>query len=174
MNYQQRGQTRNGIVKQIEECQDALQYMITLQTKIRPADKKSLHEFQVMNLSAEFRHFKNRLNIELYGVRATRKPSTFCVLAVPVIEGLNKSAYGYNTLHYHVALGNIPEHVTKDALIEWISDAWKRTKYGTADVDIKVMRDDHKTYITKEVLKNDGNGIDWLNVSIPIVALQPQ
>jgi len=174
MNYQQRAQTRNGIVKQIEGAQSALQYMITLQTKLRPAEKRVLQEYQVMNLSAEFRHFSNRLNCELFGMRFTRKPKTFCVLSVPIIEGFGKSAHGFHTLHYHVAMGNIPEHFNEDALEKWMKDAWPKTKYGTSDIDVKVVRDDHKTYITKEVLKNEGEAIDWLNVSIPIITLQPQ
>lgn len=174
MKYHQRVQTRDGIVKQIEEVNGAFQYMITLQTKLRPAEKKVLQEYQVMNLSAEFRHVSNRLNCELFGIRFTRKPKTFCVLSVPIIEGFDKSAHGFHTLHYHVAMGNIPKHFDQDALEKWMKDAWRKTKYGTPDINVKVVRDDHKTYITKEVLKNEGQGIDWLNVSIPIITLQPQ
>ncbi|WP_408917477.1 hypothetical protein, partial [Aestuariivirga sp.] len=97
MKYHHRVQTRDGIVKQIEEVNGAFQYMITLQTKLRPAEKKVLQEYQVMNLSAEFRHVSNRLNCELFGIRFTRKPKTFCVLSVPIIEGFDKSAHGFHT-----------------------------------------------------------------------------
>jgi hypothetical protein len=174
MNYRQRGEARDGIIKQIGDNQDALQYMMTLQTKLRPTEKKSLQECQVASLSEQFRHFKNRLNCKLYGIRATRNPKIFSVLSMPVIEGFDKSAHGFHTLHYHVALGNIPEHIMQDELLLWMKDAWRRTRYGTSDVDIQVVRDDHKTYITKEILKNEGCGVDWLNVSIPIFALQLQ
>lgn len=159
---------------QIAENQNAMQYMVTLQTKLKPTDKADIRQVQVMNLSAELRHFLNRLNSELFGARATRKPSVYCVLSVPIIEGFDKSSYGFHTLHYHVALGNIPDHVSQEMLEKWMRDAWRRTKYGKSDIDVKVMRDDHKTYITKEVLKNEGEGVDWLNLSIPIVSLQPQ
>ena len=174
LTYRDRGKARDEIVEQIAEHQDALQYMVTLQTKLKPAATIDLIQDKVMNLSAEFRHFQNRLNYELFGSRTSRKPKSFCVLSVPIIEGFDKSAYGFHTLHYHVALGNIPEHVSQDALETWIKDAWRRTKYGKSDVNLKVVRDDHKTYITKEVLKNEGCGIDWLNLSIPILTLQPQ
>lgn len=174
MNYQQRGQARDGIVKQIAENQDAFQYMVTLQTKIKPAEKPILREYQVINLSQQFRHFRNRLNCRLFGLRATRKPKIYCALTMPIIEGFDKSEVGFHTLHYHVALGNIPEHISKDELLEWMKDTWRRTKYGKADVDIKVMRDDHKTYIAKEVVKNAGCGVDWLNVSIPLFSQQLQ
>lgn len=93
---------------------------------------------------------------------------------MPIIEGFDKSEVGFHTLHYHVALGNIPDHISKDELLEWMKDTWRRTKYGKADVDIKVMRDDHKTYIAKEVVKNAGCGVDWLNVSIPLFSQQLQ
>lgn len=174
LTYEQRGRARQGLVAQIADNQDIFQYMVTLQTKIKPADKVSLREVQVMNLSSQYRHFQNRLNCELFGIRATRNPKLFCVLSVPIIEGFDKSAYGYHTLHYHVNIGNIPEHVCQDKLALWMKDAWRRTKYGTSDVDVKVVRDDHKTYITKEVLRNDGCGIDWLNISIPIITRQHQ
>ena len=174
LTYEQRRRARDGIVAQIVENQNALQYMVTLQTKIRPAEKVSLREVQVMNLSQQYRHFQNRLNCELFGVRATRNPKLFCVLSIPIIEGFDKSAYGYHTLHHHVALGNIPEYKCQEHLTKWIANAWRETRYGTSNIDVKVVRDDHKTYITKEILTNEGCGIDWLNISIPIITRQHQ
>lgn len=105
---------------------------------------------------------------------AKNKPKLYSLLTVPVVEGLHFSSYGIKTLHFHVAIGNVPTNVTMEHFVATVKEAWARTKYGTSDVHIRAVCDSDTNYITKEVSKNEGHGIDWVNVSIPEIALQLQ
>jgi len=170
----QKAKARDQLVELLNKNSNAFQYFITLQTKLRPAEYQLRREQQLIDMSADFRHFQNRLNSAIYRTGAKNKPKLYSLLSVPVIEGLHVSSYGIKTMHFHVAIGNVPSNLTMEQLMDLVKASWSKTKYGKSDVHIRAVCDSDTNYITKEVLKNEGHGIDWINVSIPEIALQPQ
>lgn len=174
LTTQQRARARDEILAVLSDSMSAIQYLLTLQTKLYPASKASVLEQQIIDLSADFRNFQSRINYECYGNGARRKPKLLSLLTVPVIEGLKFAPDGFRTLHFHVAVGNVPYSITMERLLGVAEDAWRTTRYGANDVHIRAVCDSDMNYITKEVLKNEGHGVDWTNVAVPIFALQPQ
>ena len=158
----------------LRDSTGAIQYFLTLQTKLRPASYASALEQQLIDVSTDFRHFQNRINYECYGNGARRKPKTLSLLTVPVIEGLGFAPDGFRTLHIHAAVGNVPQQITMDSLLGIARAAWRTTRYGADDVHIRAASNSDMSYITKEVLNNDGHGVDWTNIAVPTFTLQHQ
>jgi len=174
LTTQQRARARDELLGVLSDNKNAVQYLLTLQTKLVRASKASVLENQLIDLSVDFRHFQSRINNECYGNGARRKPKLLSLLTVPIIEGLKFAPDGFRTLHFHVAIGNVPEHLKTDEFFNHVKGAWQTTRYGASDVHIRAASDSDLSYITKEILKNEGHGVDWTNVSVPVFALQPQ
>ena len=105
-----------------------IQYAVTLQTNLIPAETPRQLEWQLSLLKENFRHFCNRLNQDVYGNGHKRKPEQFSLLILPVIQGALFSPYGARTLHYHLALGNVPAELDFKTLSTLIRRNWKTVR----------------------------------------------
>lgn len=70
------------------------------------------------------RHFRNCLNKELYGRKATRKPLQYQPLLIATLEGSLVNTDRDLTLHYNFAFGNLPEHMADAEFQEAFYNCW--------------------------------------------------
>lgn len=151
---------------------ERVQFVLTLQTSIIPADSRFRLEQQLTDVSSSFRNFRNRLNYRIFRQASRRKPSRYSLLCVPIIEGLKFSPYGCRSLHYHVAIGNVPSEVQMEDLELFSRNEWQKCRFGGVDVHLRPASTGFSSYITKEISHNDALGVDWCNVAIPSDAFQ--
>jgi hypothetical protein len=86
---------------------DALQYVITLQTRIVPSRDPIKRAFQMANAAEDARHFWKRVNYKLWGVAAKRFPDKCSLLMLSFLEGGLFVPNGFRTFHFHVGVGNM-------------------------------------------------------------------
>jgi hypothetical protein len=116
--------------------------------------------------SANFHHFLNRLNAELFGNAAKRFEKS--VTAIPLLEGQAT----HKLLHYHCALGNFPIDLCEKGIAAKITSAWHLTAFGNAQIDIQPMRTSGwLNYAGKEIGFRNADVIDWENVRLPAASL---
>ena len=148
-----------------------VRYAVTLQTRLITKRDKFRSEQQLITLQEDFWHFKNRINYHFYGKTGHRKPHTYSLLLLPVIEGSAFSPEGNRTLHYHLGIGNIPEEASFSEFCSVIRKHWLKSKFGSDMIRIKSADPDWMDYITKEVERGNIECVDWRNASIPHKAL---
>ena len=144
-----------------------IQYAVTLQTNLIPAETPRQLEWQFGVLKENFRHFCNRLNQDVYGNGHKRKPDQFSLLILPVIQGALFSPYGARTLHYHLALGNVPAELDFKTLSTLIRRNWKTVRVARDDTDTRPADPGWQTYITREVEQGHIASIDYDNWHVP-------
>ena len=144
---------------------------ITLQTKCVIKTNPKAAEAQIFEIENEYRYFSNRLNYALYKKGSKRAPQLNTLLMLPTLEGRGFSPYGDRTLHYHVAVGNLPAGLDVLKFRNLVRDLWTKTKVGTDDVQVAPADDEWTTYITKELSCGNVECIDWPNASVPYEAL---
>lgn len=109
--------------------------------------------------SANMRHFINRLNVSLYGNAAKRYGKGITILATIEGEATNK------LLHYHCAIGNLPDTNTDKEIQSKIKAAWEQTAFGNEQIDIQRMQTNGwLSYMGKEVGLRNADVVDWENV----------
>ena len=148
-----------------------VQFAVTLQTKLVVKRGRDLSEKQRISLENDFRIFVKRLQRDVYGMAHRRKPQKFSLLLLPTLEGSRFSPEGLRTLHYHVGIGNVPADMDFTKLRKSIFEQWAKSAYGQMDIDIRPGNEGWMSYITKEVEQGDTRCCDWLNTSVPRVAL---
>ena len=111
------------------------------------------------NASANMRHFINRLNVSLYGNAVKRYGKSITILATVEGEATNK------LLHYHCAIGNLPDTLNEQAIRSKIIAAWEQTNFGNQQVNIQRMQTSGWLgYMSKEVGLYNTDVVDWENV----------
>ena len=111
------------------------------------------------NASANMRHFINRLNASLYGNAAKRYGKSITILATVEGEATNK------LLHYHCAIGNLPDTLNEQTIHCKIKAAWEQTNFGNQQVNIQRMQTSGWLgYMSKEVGLHNTDVVDWENV----------
>lgn len=148
-----------------------IQYAVTLQTNFVPAERPSQREWQFKVLKENFTYFANRLNAKIYKNGFKRKPDELSLLIIPVIQGALFSPYGTRTLHYHVALGNVPPSYSEESLNRLIKGIWKTCAVARDDVLTKPAGPGWQDYITAEVDEGHIECVDYDNWNVPIKAL---
>lgn len=109
-----------------------------------------------------FRFFVKRLNKSLFGNAASRFGKTVSVIPVLEGQGTNK------LLHYHCAIGNVPDGMSVEALKTHIHAAWLKTPYGNEQIDVKLIESsDWFAYMGKEIGIKHADVLDWTNVVLP-------
>ena len=148
-----------------------VQFAITLQTTLIVRRGAFEAEKQRIMLQEEFNHFRKRLNYYFFKKGNYRNPQINSLLILPVIEGSGFSPEGKRTLHYHVGLGNVPNHINDIELQKIIRDIWLKVKYSQDKIDLQPADPGWADYITKEVEQGNIDCIDWRNACIPHEAL---
>ena len=150
-----------------------VQYAVTLQTKLVVCRGAGLADKQRISLEDDFRVFAKRLQREVYGMAHRRKPNKFSLMLLPSLEGSMFSPEGRRTLHYHVAIGNVPADMSADKLRKTIWDQWAKSAYGQMDIKFKPANEGWLSYITKEMEHGNTRCCDWGNTFVPECALRP-
>ena len=166
--------TRRTACRYTEICEFLSSYVklgITLQTKCVIKANPKAAEAQIFELENEYRYFSNRLNYALYKKGSKRAPQLNTLLMLPTLEGRGFSPYGDKTLHYHVAVGNLPVGLDLLNFNKLVRQLWAGTRFGIDDVVITSADDEWVGYITKELSYGNVECIDWPNASIPYEAL---
>ena len=143
--------------------------------RLRSKGTADLPEFSHLRISLEddFRVFAKRLQREVYGMAHRRKPNKFSLMLLPSLEGSMFSPEGRRTLHYHVAIGNVPADMSADKLRKTIWDQWAKSAYGQMDIKFKPANEGWLSYITKEMEHGNTRCCDWGNTFVPECALRP-
>ena len=100
-------QAQDQLVGNFMQYADALQYVITLQTRIVPSRDPIKRAFQMANAAEDARHFWKRVNYKLWGVAAKRFPDKCSLLMLSFLEGGLFVPNGFRTFHFHVGVGNM-------------------------------------------------------------------
>ena len=124
------------------------------------------------------RYFRNCLNKEMYGRRASRKPLQFQPLLLSTLEGSLVNTDRNLTLHYNFAFGNLPAELStvdfQSMFCEcWAGKAGQRNNiwHDTVDGDVEKARG-WLGYSMKEA-QTKGNFAVWdfENTQIPYAAV---
>ena len=111
---------------------------------------------------ATFRLFMKRLNASLFGNVVKRYGKKLSVIPVLEGQGTNK------LLHYHCAIGNVPEGMSIETLKLHIHAAWLKTPFGNQQIDVKLIESaEWFAYMGKEIGIKHADVMDWDNVVIP-------
>ena len=163
-------QAQDQLVSHFMKYGDALQYMITLQTRIVPSSDPIKRELQMANAAEDARHFWKRVNYKLWGVAAKRFPDKCSLLTLSFLEGGLFAPNGFRTLHFHVGVGNVSNTMDLLEFTKLIRSEWAKTRYGANDIDIKPPSRGVLEYVTKEMKKGNWDCVDPVNTFIPQLA----
>lgn len=144
---------------------------ITLQTRFVIKENLKAAEAQIFEIENEYRYFTKCLNYALYKKGSRRAPELNTLLMLPALEGRGFSPYGDKTLHYHVAVGNLPAGLDFIKFRTLVNGLWRKTNVGKDDVQVAPANDEWTKYITKELSCGNVECIDWANASVPYDAL---
>lgn len=123
------------------------------------------------------RHFRNCFNQFLYQAKSKRKPELFQPLMITTIEGARDTGSRANTIHFHFALGNIPDCLSAEELRQVFEHCWiEKAGMGSRDIWLQPARQQEASawlsYITKELTRDNIDAWDFENSQIPHQALQ--
>lgn len=123
----------------------------------------------------QFRHFRNSFNQFMYGAKAKRNNLAHGVLMLTTIEGTHKTDQTGLTIHFHIALGHMPELLTTDEIRQiyehcWVDKAELSGRKIWLEEAKKVEQADNRWiyYTTKEATKGDEWVWDADNTQIPL------
>ncbi len=163
-------QAQDQLVCHFMKYGDALQYVITLQTRIVPSPDPIKRELQMADVTEDARHFWKRVNYKLWGVAAKRFPTKCSLLTLSFLEGGVFAPNGFRTLHFHVGVGNVSNKMDLLEFSKLIRNEWAKTRYGANDIDIKPPSRGVLDYVTKEMKKGNWDCVDPVNTFIPQLA----
>jgi len=170
--------TANDITRFLHQHASRVTHAVTLHTRYRPYQKSERGLKRIVELAkTDFRHFRNCLNKELYGPRARRKPLQYQPLILALLEGTKRTTDRRLTLHYHLALGNLPPGMSDSELFAILHRCWVDRAHQRNDTDCQRTCRHRKgaagwiRYSTKEV-REKGNLAAWdfENTQIPYAA----
>ena len=112
----------------------------------------------IYSAKASMRHFIKRLNSELFGNATKRGGKSIAILTV--LEGQS----GGKNMHYHCAIGNLPDRLCEKEIEGSIRSAWLQTSFGNVQMHIERMQTNGwLNYIGKELGQNGSDVLDWEN-----------
>jgi len=138
-------------------------YAVTLTLKPYTTDDGKFREqLDEGKAKVNFDQFLKRLNYAIFG-NAARRSNKKSITVIPVLEG---RASG-KLLHYHCAIGGIPDYASESHLRKLIAEAWHGTRFGNQQIDVKKITDaiGWLSYITKEMRRNT-DAFDVENIRI--------
>jgi hypothetical protein len=123
------------------------------------------------------RHFRNCFNQFLYQAKSMRKPKLYQPLMITTIEGTRDTGNRASTIHFHFALGNIPNSLSTEELSQVFNHCWiDKAGMGSREIWLQPARQHEASvwlsYITKELTHNNLDAWDFENSQIPHQALQ--
>ena len=163
-------QAQDQLVSHFMKYGDALQYVITLQTRIVPSPNPIKREMQMADATEDARHFWKRINYKLWGVAAKRFPDKCRLLTLSFLEGGLFTPNGFRTLHFHVGVGNVSNTMDLLEFTKLIRSEWAKTRYGANDIHIMPPSRGVLEYVTKEMKKGNWDCVDPVNTFIPQLA----
>lgn len=124
------------------------------------------------------KHFRNCLNKELYGRRASRRPLLYQPLLIATLEGSLINTNRDLTLHYNFAFGNLPEGLAEAEFQAkfyrcWVEQAHQRNNiwHDSIGGDVAKARG-WLGYSMKEAQTKGNTAVwDFENTQIPYAAL---
>ena len=149
------------------EHSPAVQYAVTLQTKLVINRDQHLGEQQMISLSSDFSDFAKRVNRAVFGQANRRKPELYSLLMLPTLEGSGFCPDEPRTLHYHVGVGNVPDHISAEKLRTIMFFEWVKTRLGRKDVKLTPGDEGWMGYINKEVDGGNMRCCDYANAYVP-------
>ena len=105
-----------------------------------------------------FAKFQHNLNRQIFRNAARRYGNT--LLLMPMLEGERSQ----KLLHFHCAIGDVPDWVTAPRFGKHVSAAWRHTEFGNEQIDVQPYRVGWLGYMTKE-LYCDSDGFGWEHVA---------
>ena len=157
----------DGIFDFYLEHSPAVQYAVTLQTKLVINRDQYIGEQQMISISSDFGDFAKRVNREVFGQANRRKPEQYSLLMLPTLEGSGFHPDEPRTLHYHVGVGNVPDHISEERLRTIMFFEWAKTRLGQKDVKLTPGDEGWMGYITKEVDGGNMKCCDFANACVP-------
>ena len=115
----------------------------------------------IYNATRNMRHFVNTLNGALFGnaVKARRGGKS-----IRIVSALEGGVSGGN-MHYHCAIGNLPDWTSDRQMDGLIRALWLATDFGNEQVHIQQLTTTGwMSYMVKELGKLSCDTIDWENV----------
>ena len=152
---------------QVRRWSSRVKMALTLQTKLIVKRDNHRQDQQWIDLQEDFHRFSSRLNYRLFGNLNRRKPQRYSLLMIPIIEGRRFSPEGERTLHYHVAIGNLPPEIPLLRFRDLVYAEWATTKFGKMDIELLPADTGWLNYITKESRTGNIECVDWRNMSTP-------
>ena len=125
----------------------------------------------------QFWYFRRCFSQFLYGAKAHRKPRIYQPLMLTTIEGTRERNQKGLTIHYNIALGNIPSELTTDELREIVRHCWV-DKAGMSKKKLYVEQAYTNRqagwihYTNKEAEQGNIETWDFSNTQIPYLALK--
>ncbi|WP_141107005.1 hypothetical protein [Herbaspirillum aquaticum] len=111
---------------------DAFNYAVTLTLKsyrrLRNDRGQVVEQLSHFEAKRTLRYFVMRLNIALFGKAAKRFSRSISI--IPVLEGHGAD----KRLHYHCAIGGLPENMSVDEIDAVVRDAWSKTPFGYDEI----------------------------------------
>ena len=115
-------------------------------------------DLTVYSANANMRHFIRRVNCELFGNAAKRYGKS-----IAIVSSLEGVLTGKN-LHYHCAIGNLPDRLCERAIEGSIRGAWLQTNFGNRQMHIERMQTNGwLNYMVKDIGRQNCEVLDWEN-----------
>lgn len=162
---------KHEIAQYLERIVQHSQFAVTLQTSLRTRNisAKTMQRF-TDSARDSLQRFRLQLNRRLTGNGWLRKPQ-YTPVFIASLEGTRNTYDRHRTLHYHALVGNAPERFDAPALQSLMSDLWKRTDAGTADVVVRPLLAQRAAgwsqYILKEQRAGNWECVDFSNAQLP-------
>ncbi|MCP3654581.1 hypothetical protein [Herbaspirillum sp.] len=145
---------------------DAFNYAVTLTLKsyrrLKNDRGQAVEQLSHFAAKSTLAYFVKRLNIALFGKAAKRFGRSVSI--IPVLEGHGAD----KRLHYHCAIGGLPEKMSVDTFNAAVRDAWSKTPFGYNEIRVTPISNvDWFSYMGKEIGLENADVLDWENVVIP-------
>lgn len=131
---------------------------VTQMTEARQRASSSLYQLRL------------RFNRATTGKGWLRKPD-YTPIFVPALEGSFNTYDRHRTLHYHVVIGNLPQHYDSELLGKTLRGIWTATDVGADDIQVEDLYRGRERgwtdYISKEYSLGNTECIDYHNAQLP-------
>jgi hypothetical protein len=160
-----------GTMFYISELSEHFTHALTLQTSLKTRNLSPNQMSRNIEQAKQSIHYlRMRLNRTLCGNGWYRNKS-YTPIFIPMLEG-TLNTYDHNkTLHYHVALGNLPDQLNTEQLTNIVTEIWSDSIAGTKDVLVQDFNDHTAYKFSLYVLKEFDNGnidvVDYNNAQLP-------
>ena len=151
-------QTRSFTVQLAQSCTHEL----TLHTNLATAGVSSrTTEQRIFRAQSVMRYFQPRLFRALTGNSWKRFPNKRPIF-IAALEG-SQSQHRYSTLHWHIIIGNLPQHITTNILLDTAHSIWPKHPDASTNIEAQTLYDatGYANYISKDLKKFNYDCIDY-------------